>query len=275
MAALTLTLAGLSLAPVALLAFPPAPDHLIYGMVRDEYGNPLNVSDARILLESDAGVAIEALITPNLALGINYRMNVPMDSGLTAEPYKPTALRPDVPFRMSVTIGRITYLPIEMTGDFQSLGLAGRETRIDLTLGEDLDGDGLPDAWERALLKAGQTLSDINPDDDTDGDGMSNLNEYIAGTYAFDSEDGLDLKIAGFRNGAPVLKFLGLQGRIYTVNGSADLKAWKDVVFTLPPNDSNADAQSHFRSSDVREIEIEVPMTGNQSDCRFFKLRVK
>ena len=30
------------------------------------------------------------------------------------------------------------------------LGKPSETTRLDLTLGEDSDGDGLPDAWERA-----------------------------------------------------------------------------------------------------------------------------
>jgi hypothetical protein len=41
-----------------------------------------------------------------------------------------------------------------MKGDLSKLGEPGKRTHLDLTLGEDLDGDGIPDAWERALLAA-------------------------------------------------------------------------------------------------------------------------
>ena len=41
-----------------------------------------------------------------------------------------------------------------MRGDYSALGRPGESTRIDLTLGEDRDGDGLPDAWERTLITA-------------------------------------------------------------------------------------------------------------------------
>ena len=43
----------------------------------------------------------------------------------------------------------------------------------------DGDGDGLPDAWEQALIAAaggGKTLADIRPDGDEDGDGLPDLN---------------------------------------------------------------------------------------------------
>ncbi|MDB4681147.1 hypothetical protein OAF00_01095 [bacterium] len=50
--------------------------------------------------------------------------------------------------------------------------------------------DGVRDADAQ-----GQGQGDINPNDDTDGGGMSNLNEYISGNYAFDKDDGLRLDI--------------------------------------------------------------------------------
>ena len=53
------------------------------------------------------------------------------------------------------------YIPIEMIGDFQSMGRPV-ELRNDLTLGEDLGGDGLPDAWERSIADAyGLSIDEI------------------------------------------------------------------------------------------------------------------
>lgn len=256
-------------------AFPPAPDHTIFGQVRNEFGDPIHVVGGKVELVTDSGIRIKTSLVPNLGIAQNYRLSVPMDAGLIAEPYKATALKPDVPFRLSVTLDGVTYLPIEMAADFKSLGLPGRETRIDLTLGEDLDGDGLPDAWERALLKDGQGIADINPNDDADGDGISNLNEYLAGTYAFDSEDGFSLEIAGFNNGAPILKFLALRGRTYSVLGSVDLTSWRDIAFTFPSDGEDALERSAYLSDDVSEMAIRVPKTGGQADCRFFKLMLR
>ena len=214
--------------PFSIRAFPPAPDHVFYGMVRDEYGNPLALPEASLVLESAAGVKVVTSISNGLEPGVNYTLKVPMDAGITADPYKPTALRPTVPFKVQVKIRSTLYLPIEMKGDFSRLGRPGDKTRLDLTLGEDQDGDGLPDAWERVLLasRGGGTLQDINPKEDSDGDNLSNLDEYLAGTYAFDDQNGFSLKIIRTNNGNPVLGFMAIRGRTYTVLGSPDLNSW-------------------------------------------------
>lgn len=59
--------------------------------------------------------------------------------------------------------------------------------------GTDTDGDGLDDAWEKLLVDADpndgvDSILDIHPGDDFDGDGLSNRNEYIAGTSAVDGD---------------------------------------------------------------------------------------
>jgi hypothetical protein len=47
---------------------------------------------------------------------------------------------------------------------------------------DDLDRDLLPDVWEDAYLSDVSDPSDASGTADPDGDGMSNLEEYIAGT---------------------------------------------------------------------------------------------
>src|SRR5688572_20369226 len=112
---------GLFLA-LSTSAFPPAPHHLIYGMVRDEMGDPISHTNAEIILETSSGVQITAPVIPGQQPGINYQLSVPMDAGATSDAYKPTALSPAVPFKIRVRIGQTLYLPIEMVGDFSQLG---------------------------------------------------------------------------------------------------------------------------------------------------------
>jgi hypothetical protein len=152
------------------------------------------------------------------------------------------------------------------------LGQPGEETLLNLTLGEDSDGDGLPDAWERALLAQGQGLGDINPNDDTDGDGMSNLAEYISGNYAFDKDDGLRLDIVERAQAGTVLEFMGIRGRTYTVQGSPDLKEWNDVSFQV---DGEEGEFEHVRANKVRKFRITVPSEEAGAPVKFFKLMVQ
>lgn len=248
-----LLLASLRLAQ----GYPPAPHHTIYGLVRDQMGNPLAATNAQVILETMAGVQIKKEVIPNLAAGVNYRLFVPMDTGLTDDEYQPTALRPTVPFRMKVVIGGVTHLPIEMKAKYANLSLPSQSTRIDLTLGEDLDEDGLPDAWERTLLGAGMTLHDIRPLDDLDGDRISNLSEYLAGTYASDPEDGLKLEITQ-SEGRSIVEFLAITGRSYTLHASSDLQTWKPVSFRVISEGDDAPVRTAYRAMDVRPVRLEV-----------------
>lgn len=253
-------------------AFPPALDHLFFGMVRDQLGNPLDNANAEIILESSAGVQVKGRIVPNWEPGSNYRLTIPMDAGLTSDLYKPTAMKPAVPFKIKVRIGSTIYLPIEMLGDYARLGLPGQRTRLDLTLGEDSDGDGLPDAWERQI---NSDLSKVRAGDDSDGDGISNLNEYLAGTYAFDPKNGFSLAITGFHDGNPVLEFLAIRGRTYTVQASRDLHDWSAVEFRIASGGSLAPAQSQYQAADVRPLQLEVPPVPGGEAPRFFRLMLQ
>jgi hypothetical protein len=260
-------------APVSR-AFPPAPDHVIYGMIRDEAGNPLSGSSVEVLLETDSGVQIKSSVFNGLEPGVNYRLTIPMDAGITSDLYKATALQPSVPFKIWARISGVRYLPIQMKADYAHLGEPGKSTHLDLSLGEDADGDGLPDAWERALISAlgGKlTLADINPNDDADGDGLSNLQEYLAGTYAFDNQDGFTLKIAGTVGDNPVLEFLAIQGRTYRVMGSEDIKTWTEVAFRTAGT-SDAAAPTYY-AADTRVLRVEAVNPG--AKVQFFKLMVQ
>jgi len=261
-----------------VLAFPPAPPHSVYGMVRDEQGNPLKGSNPMVVLEVDGRSVARTTVDSKLELGVNYRLSVPVDAGVTADKYKPTALLPTVPFRLKVRIGNVNYLPIEMTGASALIAKPSAVSRVDLTLGEDSDGDGIPDAWERNLIAAmgaGKTLADIRPEEDADKDGLSNLQEYLAGTYAFDPEDGFSLSIRAVNAGRSVLEFTAIRGRSYTVQASADLQTWKSTSFNLGTDTSSAAPREVYESTDVRPVRIltSAPLE-DEVQPRFFKLVV-
>lgn len=266
--------AGISAAILSSLAYPPAPHHLFYGTVRDELGNPLFVEDAEVILQTEFGTEVKSRLTRGIAIGVNYRLPVPMDAGITRDLYRPTAMRPMVPFRIRVRVGQTVYLPIEMAGDLALMGKPSDKTELNLTLGEDSDGDGLPDAWERALLGDGKELEDVNPNGDDDGDGLSNLDEYIAGSYAFDPEDGFDLRIIPSKDG-PVLEFLSVKGRSYSIVGSLDFDAWNEVSFRLEADSSEKPLRASYEALDSRVVKIQVAPVEKAVDYKFFKVMVR
>ena len=59
----------------------------------------------------------------------------------------------------------------------------------------DSDADGMPDSWEQQIVDADSSdaiegVNDVLPGDDFDQDGISNLDEYIAGTSSIDYYNG-------------------------------------------------------------------------------------
>lgn len=264
---------------VTTLAFPPAPHHLIYGTVRDELGNPLNGTGAEVLLEASGTALVKTVVASGIEPGVNYRLAIPLDSGATADLYKPSALRPTVPFRMRVKIGNATYLPIEMTGAAHLLTRPGEASRVDLTLGVDSDGDGMPDAWERAMIQmlgGNLGLNDIRPGDDSDADGLSNLDEYLAGTYAFDPADGFSLAIQPESGDRPVLEFTAIRGRSYTILASETMNEWTPISFNLPTDSASAAGRENLRAAETRLIRARVSASAEGEPAwRFFKLQVQ
>lgn len=158
-----------------------------------------------------------------------------------------------------------------------SLGQPAQSSRVDLTLGEDTDGDGLPDAWERSVIAAGKlggSISALNPNDRLNGNSLSVLQAYIAGTYAWDPKDGFRVDIVQFEGLNPVLEFLALRGRSYSVIGSDDLVTWVPASFQVQ-GAPTSDSSSFYQSSQLKQVRVTVPVDTGKAPPKFFKLLVK
>ena len=93
----------------------------------------------------------------------------------------------------------------------------------------DTDGDGIPDAWERA-----NGLNENNPGDaqaDNDLDGMSNLNEFRAGTNPNSNASILKLRVTSIEQGSPVLAFRAAANKTYSILATDTVNAfdWRRV----------------------------------------------
>ncbi len=275
---LSMAVVTIALLPVSVRAFPPAPHHVISGIVRDQYGNPVNDPSALVILQTPGGVRLANSIQPGLAPGVNYHLEVPMDAGNTIDLYEANALRTAASYKMYVVLGGITNTPIQMLNGYSQLGKPGGQTRLDLFLGTDSNGDGLPDEWQYAILAAlglGPDLSQIGPNGRAYPGGMTYYGSFIAGTYPFDPSDALVMRFVAVNGDSPVLEFNAINGRTYTVLGSTDMKQWVPVSFQLPADGVSPATRANIYVSGVQTIQVQAlqPTTGPK--LRFFKLLVQ
>jgi hypothetical protein len=270
-----MVLLALHLCLPAAWSFPPEPDGLIYGMVKDQYGTPLLNAADKVVLQTPGGVQVTTTIQPGLAIGINYALTVPMDAGITPDPYVTDALTAGTSFKLYVVVGSVTNLPIEMTASYALLGQPAQQTCQNLTLGTDSNGDGIPDQWEQLFLAeigTNVSLAGINPNADYAHDGRTLWQEYLLGDYPFDPADNFSVKLVSQNAGSAVLAFTTMTARSYTVLGSSDLRHWTSLSFTIPA--VGPAVQTYYYSPIIQPLLIQTVQPANQPTVQFFKLQL-
>ena len=95
----------------------------------------------------------------------------------------------------------------------------------------DSNGNGLPDWWEERYFE-GPTSADALADDDSDG--MTNLQEFLAGTDPLDAASALRLQVMGREAGGWRFSFESVAGKNYRVEASADLLDWQPLGEIIP-----------------------------------------
>ena len=118
-----------------------------------------------------------------------------------------------------------------------AVGQPGEMIFRNVTASDDADMDGLPDTWERELMAASDgvlnSLMDVDGTDDFDGDGMSNRQEYLAGTFPFLDYDSFYVEQSALTpNGRLRLSFLSVPGKAYSIRSAASIK---QAVWTSCP----------------------------------------
>jgi len=262
----------------AARANPPAPYNLVYGVVRDAYGTPLTSAAATILLVTPGGTVIATQVLPGYAPGVNYRLKVPMDAGDTPDLYQPNALMAAAQFRLYVVINNVTNLPIEMTASYPALGQPGKVTRIDLTLGVDSNGDGIPDQWERAFLATlglNLPLSALNANSVLTPDGLTLRQQYLFGTYPFNPSQPCLATFLGFKGNSPDLQFPTMTGRYYSVLGATDARNWSTVSFYLPSDDPAGAPRTYYYAPGIGTAEVLVVPPVTPTHTQFYRILVQ
>lgn len=118
-------------------------------------------------------------------------------------------------------------------------------------------------------------LADLKADSSLGGNGVTLLQEYVAGTYGFEDANGLNLTIARVEAGTPVLEFLAVRGRNYTIVGSTNLKTWSPVSFRPLLPDADPEPVSNYLSPDVRLLQVTVPAPATGAVPLFYKLQIQ
>lgn len=225
----------------AVEAFPPAPSYTLFGSVRDQTGQAVTAEGATVILLK-GGVEVGRTPITAVALDQSYELEMRIDqnrSGTTL--YTDKAVESQGPFSLAVLMNGTLFPPIEAAGTLKA-GKGGERVRLDLTLGEDKDHDGLPDVWEQwQLYQAGLfpdaegvwDLSLISKNGDFDHDGQSNYLEYIAGTFAGDAAEKFDLAIREKGQDKVRFEFFAITGKTYTIERTTDAQTWTRVPFSV------------------------------------------
>lgn len=259
-------------APFTVLAYPPAPGAQFYGTVRDSFGNEIIARNSWIIFKvGDAEIA-RAEIRGGFRPDENFRVMLPIDMGV-GELYNAQATVAGVSFTIEAQIAGVTYPVYGIRPRIASIPAPGEASRLDFTIGEDTDDDGIPDLWElwqlerHGILAGDERYSlDSIGDGDYDKDGLDDYREYLAGTFAFVFVETIPIEFKRFDADRWLLfEIIEAGGFSYQVEASSDLIAWDVIDVAL-----DGEREQLVPSWDAAETSIRTVEVQNPSDQSLF-----
>ena len=258
----TATLSKVAVAILILMSAPrtqwveaqgiPEPSMVMYGVVR----NTQDIDRLRLVFGDLTWVfapvgggpsfAVTAALT-NINDQFSYVLRVPCETEVAGLTISSNVLRLGSTYIRSNVFFNVTNRATLVDPAQATLALSstsrGRVERVDLDVSivlEDLDGNGLPDAWER--LYFGRT--GIDPFADPDRDGMNNLAEYKAGTNPNDFQSQFRfIRITHPAQGV-LVEWSSVTNRFYSILRSPNLLTGFQILTTNRP--ATAPVNSHL-----------------------------
>lgn len=252
----------------------PLPSLTFYGLFTDEYGWPYSSDDTVEIDVDGVRIVSQKLGTAN-GRDYNYIVRVPYDSGGRRGDYNHDVVAPGE--RLTIRLlDRSTGTTVVSTNFICNL-TAGSVVRLDLSSGTDSLQDGLPDSlreWIWDSLGDGSLFEPtrVRGTADSDGDGVSNLDEYRAGTDPANAEDLLNLEISRVEGVEAVqVKFFTVPGKTYRLQNAL----WTDAGAVLMPASFASHPTGEATHQEIvgtgRGISIFVPTSG---DPQFLRVAV-
>jgi hypothetical protein len=244
---------GASLIDQAAAQGIPEPSLVMYGVVR----NTQDMDRLRIVFGNLAwqfqpvgggpSFAVSATLT-NINDQFSYVLRVPCETEVPGLVVSTNVLRLGSAYTRSSVVfngtNQMTLVDPAQASFSLSSTARGRVERVDLEVSivlEDLNGNGLPDAWERLFFgRIG-----IDPFADPDGDGLNNGDEYKAGTNPNDFQSQFKFIRVTTQPQGVLLEWSSVTNRVYSVLRSSDPLTGYQILAAdrpaIPPVNSHLD----------------------------------
>lgn len=258
------------------LATPP---FLYTGRIRDFNGMGLDVSAGgkAVIRAYKEGVllAVSPIVTSETSVN-NYCLRIPM--GTVAG--KETAQVGDT-LTFEVDDGAFRYDLKEVK--FEPVGNPGRVSGINFVAAEDAYANGVADEYEAAiedLLPADHPFygKPFDPKADYDGDGVSNFDEYLAGTDPLTGGDRLAIVRLDPVKGIDALlraDFVTAPGRVYALRGAETVDALSEAKGDEPfLREPKAETPQHTLYHETEESTQRTIYLLKRGTSRFWRLRL-
>lgn len=261
----------LALAPASelVLQAAPAPSLTFYGMLVDEFGWPY-ANNVTVTVSAGGLVVLSKSLHPAAGKNYNFIFRVPYDTGVVEYSSASVTLG-DV---IDITLSAADTGKVLIHRTITVMVPPGTVLNVNLSSGTDSVGDGLPDElrywiWQSLGLPGPFDPKAIKAGDDSDGDGVSNLDEFLAGTDPANASDVFTVSLTD--SGVPAvgqLTFFSVPGKTYQVQVGQIIPTtalWTPAFFATSPTGT---ATNSYLTGTGHFISAFVPTAGTNSIFR-------